>query len=103
MSDDTETVEGYVMDAGCIRKNARDELVDKAEVHTRDCALMGHCVESGYGIVSEDDRVTMLDPEATPQVISVVEQSDTDEGIRLRVVREKQDDGMETTEVTEIR
>ncbi|MFC7139960.1 hypothetical protein ACFQMA_08950 [Halosimplex aquaticum] len=102
MSTDTETVEGYVMDAGCIRKNARDELLENARSHTRDCALMGHCVESGYGIVTEDDRVTMLDPEATPAVVNVVEASGRDKGIRLRVTREERDSAMETTDVTEI-
>lgn len=101
MSIDTETVEGYVMDVGCIRKNARDGLLENARSHTRDCALMGHCVESGYGIVTEDDRVTILDPEATPQVVNVVEASSRDEGIRLRVTREERDGTMETTDVTE--
>ena len=102
MSDDTEAVEGYVMDAGCIRKNARNDLLEKARGHTRDCALMGHCIESGYGIVTDDDRVTMLDAEATPQVVNVVERSDTEEGIRLRATREERDGAMETTDVTEI-
>ncbi|SFS09878.1 hypothetical protein SAMN05216559_3606 [Halomicrobium zhouii] len=102
MSNDAETVEGYVMDAGCIRKNARDELLEKARVHTRDCALMGHCIESGYGIVTEADRVTMLDSEATPQIVNVVEQSDTEEGIQLRVAREVRDGAMVTVAVTEI-
>ncbi|MDS0260955.1 hypothetical protein NDI56_16255 [Haloarcula sp. S1CR25-12] len=38
MNTDTETVESYVMDVGCIRKTARDELLEQARVHTRDCA-----------------------------------------------------------------
>lgn len=49
----SETLNGYVIDVGCIRKNARDELLEKARTHSRECALMGHCVESGYGIVTE--------------------------------------------------
>jgi len=102
MSNDVETVEGYVMDVGCIRKNARDELLEKARVHTRGCALMGHCVESGYGIVNDDDSLTVLDPDATPQVVDVVETAETDEGIRLHVKRERRDGAMETTNVTEI-
>ncbi|WP_101298406.1 hypothetical protein [Halegenticoccus soli] len=102
MSDDTETTEGYVIDGGCIRKNARDELLEKARTHTRDCALMGHCIESGYGIVTDDDRLVLLDSEATPKVVDTVEKTDTQEGIRLRVNREKQDNQMETTRVEEI-
>ncbi|MBX0305593.1 hypothetical protein [Haloarcula salinisoli] len=102
MTNETETIEGYVMDVGCIRKNARDELLQKARVHTRDCALMGHCIESGYGIVSDDDTLTVLDPDATPHVVDVVETSDTAEGIQLHVEREHRDGAMETTDVTEI-
>lgn len=98
----TETQEGYVIDGGCIRKNARKELLSKARTHTRDCALMGHCVESGYGIVTEDDRLILLDAEATPNVVDVVEASDTEEGIRLHVQREEHDGAMETVDVEEV-
>lgn len=98
----TETLEGYVIDVGCIRKNARDELLQSARTHTRDCALMGHCIESGYGIVTEEDHLTVLDSEATPKVVTAVEESETEEGIRLRVRREESDDSMETLEVEEI-
>ncbi|QLG62108.1 hypothetical protein [Halorarum salinum] len=97
----TETLEGYVIDVGCIRKNARDDLLEKARTHTRECALMGHCVESGYGIVTEDDRLTVLDPEATPKIVAVVGESDTEQGIRLRVQRDERDGAMETTDIEE--
>ena len=102
MEEQTETTEGYVMDGGCIRKNARDELLEKARTHTRECALMGHCIESGYGIVTDDDRLVMLDAEATRSVVDTVEATDNEEGIRLRVTRENQDSQMKTTDVEEI-
>lgn len=102
METHTETVEGYVIDGGCIRKNGREELLEKAREHTRECALMGHCIESGYGIVTEDGRLTMLDPEATPKVVDVVQGSDTLKGIRIRVTRERDDGQMETTDVVEM-
>lgn len=98
----SETLEGYVIDVGCIRKNSRDELLEKARTHTRECALMGHCIESGYGIVTKDDRLTVLDSEATPKVVDEVEASDTQSGIRLRVQRERSDEAMETTDVREV-
>lgn len=101
MSANTETIEGWVIDGSCIRKNARAELLDKAREHTRECALMGHCIESGYGIVTEADRLTMLDPTATPMVVDVVTKSDNEQGIRLRVTREEHDGQMKTTAVEE--
>lgn len=101
MAPSTETVEGYVIDVACVRKNPRDALLERARTHTKECALMGHCIESGYGIVTEEDRLTLLDPEATPAVVSVVEDSKLVEGVKLRVRREEQDDTMETVSVTE--
>ena len=102
MTASTETVEGYVIDGGCIRKHHREDLLDAARTHTAECALMGHCIESGYGIVTEEDRLTLLDPEATRRIDDVVEASDADPGIRLRVNREERDGAMETTNVEEI-
>ncbi len=43
--------------------------------------------------------MTLLDPEATRKVIDAVKQSDTQQGIRLRVTREERDGEMETTTV----
>lgn len=102
MEDTTETVEGHVIDVACIRKNSRDELLEKARNHSTECALMGHCIESGYGLVTENDRVTLLDPDASKQVVDIVEESDTEEGIQLRVTREEQDGTMETIGVEEV-
>lgn len=97
----SETLNGYVIDVGCIRKNARDDLLEKARTHSRECALMGHCVESGYGIVTEADRLTVLDPDATPKIVETVTECATEEGIRLEVRREERDGAMETTSVEE--
>lgn len=103
MAPTTEIVEGYVIDVACVRKNPRDELLENARTHTKECALMGHCVESGYGLVTEEGRLTVLDPAATPQVVSVVENSGLEQGIRLRVTREEQEGKMETVSIEEAR
>lgn len=102
MQDATPSVEGHVIDVACIRKNQRADLPTKARNHSRACALMGHCIESGYGIVSEDDRLTVLDPNSTRKVVDAVERSDAEQGIRLRVTREKRDGTLETTAVEEL-
>ncbi|MFC7197022.1 hypothetical protein ACFQL4_24200 [Halosimplex aquaticum] len=83
-------------------KEPRNELLEKARIHSKECALMGHCVESGYGLVTEDDRLTLLDPKATQKVVDVIEESDTQQGIRLQVTREERDGTMETATVSEL-
>lgn len=97
-----ESLEGYVVDQACLRKYPQDQLLERARVHTSECALMGHCMESGYGLVDDQGRPLLLEPAATPRVVRAIEQSDRDRGVRLRAVREMQDGEMRTVEVTEL-
>ena len=94
-----ETLEGYVVDIACVRKYARNALAERAREHTRECALMGHCVESGYALVAVNGQVTLLDSEATPMVVHAVGKAAADRGIRLRAVRRSTEGEMHTAEV----
>lgn len=97
-----ETIEGYVVDIACVRKYPRDELLERAREHSKTCALMGHCVESGYALVSDDDRLRLLDTKATPKVVEAVGRSSREKGVQLRVMRQMQEKEMETQRVEEI-
>lgn len=99
MSNDPEILEGYVVDLACVRKYPRHELAERARVHTMDCATMGHCVESGYGLVDEMGRLALLDPTATLLVIDILLTSARDQGIKLRATREQRGEEMRTTQV----
>ncbi len=104
MTDCIETLEGYVVDIICIRKYPQNETVERARAHSRDCALAGHCAESGFGLIDEEGRVALLDPKATLQVVEEIRNSDRNRGIKLQVKREMQTGGeMETIEVKEVR
>jgi hypothetical protein len=102
MESNKEVFEGYVLDLACIRKYPQDELLERGREHTRECALMGHCVESGYGLVGESGDVRVLDAKATPQVIEAVSLSRNEKGIKLRATREKSEKEMETTRIEEV-
>ena len=103
MAGDAETLEGYVVDLACLRKYPRSGLLERARVHTRECALMPHCVESGYGLVDDQDRVSVLDSEATTRIFDAIRESGQEQGIRLRVTRELEDGEMQTRSVEVIR
>jgi hypothetical protein len=94
-----ETAQGYVVDIACLRKYPREELLARARAHTRECALMGHCVESGYGLVDNDGRMTLLEAAATPQVVSALERSGRERGIQLRAERERDGEALRTRRV----
>ncbi len=103
MNNCTETLQGYVVDIICIRKYPQNEMVERARAHTRDCALAGHCAESGFGLIDEEGRVVLLDPKATLQVVKEIRNSQRNRGIKLQVKREMQTGGeMGTIEVKEV-
>lgn len=97
-----EILEGYVVDLACIRSYPQDELLQRAEVHTKKCSLMGHCVESGYGLVNKNGAVVLLDPKATPKVMDVLRSNSSEQGIYLKVKREMNGEKMETVAVQAI-
>lgn len=76
MSNQTENLEGYVVDIICLRKYPQDELLERAKVHTRKCSLAGHCTESGFGLVDEKGQISLLDPHSTPQLLDAIVSSD---------------------------
>lgn len=102
MSGTTETLQGYVVDIACLRKYPKQELINKARAHTRTCSLVGHCAESGFGLVTEEGYTTLLDPKATPSILDAVRQSDKGKGIRLEVKRTLEEGEMVTESVKEI-
>ena len=85
-----EEATGYVVDVACLRRYPHAEVMERAKAHTQRCALMGHCIESGFGLVQEDGRVLLLDAEATLKIADAVRGAPRETGIKLRVIREAQ-------------
>ncbi|MDP9023347.1 MAG: hypothetical protein M3N57_11775 [Actinomycetota bacterium] len=94
-----ETVEGCVMDIACIRKAPAAELTGRAARHPTACGLMGHCIESGYGLVDRQGKVHLLEPHATTEVVRHLLDTDVEAGVALRVVRERDGEEMRTVTV----
>ena len=97
-----EVLEGYVVDQACLRKYPQDELLERARAHTSECALMGHCMESGYGLVDDHGRTLLLEPSSTPQVVEALRSAGQERGVRLRATREMREQEMHTTRVDEV-
>lgn len=85
-----ESIDGYLLDIACVRKYPPTELLERARKHTRECALEGHCIESGYAIVSDKGGITLLDSAATAYVVRALLESDLSTDIRCRVTRTSQ-------------
>ena len=102
MNETTETIEGYIIDVACVRKSPRQQLFERAQRHSRDCALMGHWAESGFALVTENGQVAILDSEATLMILDLGRRSPKSQSIKAQVTRQPADEKMETVRVEEI-
>lgn len=98
----TENIEGFVVDIACLRRYGVADTLERARVHTTECALMGHGVESGYGLVDDDGRVHLLDAHARTHVVTALQRADTERGVRLSVQREDNDGEKRSIRVTAV-
>jgi hypothetical protein len=96
---DNEVLEGYVVDIACLRKWPRLEISERAIAHTRQCALEGHCVESGYALIDDTGNPMHLGSEATPMVVAALLRTSRQREIRMAAERQEQDGRMRTTSV----
>ena len=94
-----EAHQGYVVDVACLRTAPTSELMDRAAAHPTSCGLMGHCVESGYGLVDDEGRVHLLEPEATTAVVQHLLDTPVEQGLRLSVRRRLDGDKMHTVDL----
>lgn len=94
-----EVLEGHVMDFACIRKAPADDLVRQAAEHRTECGLMGHCIESGYGLIDDEGRVHALDPDATAPIVQHLLETSAEHGLRLLVRRRREGEAMHTVDV----
>lgn len=97
----TTTVEGHVVDLACVRRYPENEYKQRARAHTTSCALMGHCVESGYGVINDDGTLHVLDTHATPLIVAALHDSSRDRGVYLVVDQSIEDGEMVTQGITE--
>ena len=71
----TSTLKGYVVDQMCAQKMAaKDNAMEKAEGHTKACALNDQCAGSGYGILS-DGKYYKFDEKGSAKAKEMIEKS----------------------------
>ena len=79
-----EKVEGYLMDKACSAKVAK-EGVDAAKTHTKDCALMPNCKDSGYGVVTADGKFLKFDKDGDRMAAKVLGFTSRKDNIKVTV------------------
>ena len=86
---ETVTLAGTIVDNACAGGHMQD-LANFVKTHTKDCALMSGCVESGYGIYA-DGKFAKFDKASNAKVEEFLRKADSN----LEVVVEAKKAGEE--------
>jgi len=81
-----------ILDVACSKKAAAT-----ADSHTRDCALM--CKESGFGIVTADNKFLKFDADGNAKMLEQLKASDKTDHLRVNVSGDVQGDTIKVTSV----
>ena len=75
------TLKGYVVDQMCAGKMAmKEDAMNKAANHSKDCALDEHCAASGYGIFS-GGKYYRFDEKGSATAKNLIEKSKREKGM----------------------
>ncbi|HUI65501.1 MAG TPA: hypothetical protein VL126_11730 [Bacteroidota bacterium] len=78
-------LKGYVVDQMCAMKMAKKEnVMEKAEGHSRECALEDDCAASGYGIFS-DGKYYKFDEKGSAKAKALIEKSKREKKLYFEV------------------
>ncbi|HUI10560.1 MAG TPA: hypothetical protein VL221_09545 [Bacteroidota bacterium] len=98
----TTTLRGYVVDKACAGKMAqKSNAMEKAEGHTKDCALNDQCSASGYGIFSAG-KFTPFDDAGSAKAKTMIEKSKREKGLYFEAKGTITDGTMAVTSLKEM-
>lgn len=94
---------GYVVDAMCAKTMAKkDNPMERAAKHTRDCALEESCASTGYGLFY-DGKYYKFDDEGDKKAKDLIEKSSTEKGLMVDVTGKMDGDKIEVASISEMK
>jgi len=77
-------IEGFLVDKACSAKATKDGY-QKAGAHNKDCALMDGCINSGFGVLTSDNKYILFDPAGAKKAIAALEASKKSDNLKVKV------------------
>jgi hypothetical protein len=78
-----ETVEGILIDTMCSGM-VHKKGFDAAKEHTKECALMDSCKESGFAVVTPNGKVLKLDDKGNQMAVKALEGSSKNDNLTVK-------------------
>ena len=67
-----QTIQGHLVDVACATENAQKPKAGFAEKHDKDCLTMPDCVETGYSVLTADNKVIKFDKQGNEQAKKLI-------------------------------
>ncbi|MGH9721448.1 MAG: hypothetical protein ACRD8O_14660 [Bryobacteraceae bacterium] len=76
--------EGFLVDKACSDKAVKDGY-KVAGAHSKDCALMDGCADSGFGILTADNRYLLFDTAGSKKAVAAIKASSKKDNFKVKV------------------
>ncbi len=94
---------GYVVDAMCAKgMMKKDNAMEKAAKHTKECALEEGCAASGFGLFS-NGKYYKFDESGDKKAKDVIEKSSTEKGLMVDVTGKMEGDKIMVASIAEMK
>jgi hypothetical protein len=77
-------VEGFLVDKACSARIVKAGQKAAAS-HNKDCALMDGCADSGFGVLTADNRFLTFDKEGSKKAAAALEASKKSDNLKIKV------------------
>ena len=93
-------ISGYLIDNACA--DSAKDLGPRAKGHSTSCALMDNCEQSGYSVVTDDNKRYKLDEKGNGSAAELLKNTQTKKGLKVAVEGTVKDDTITVTKLTEV-
>ena len=80
-----QTINGYLVDVACASENAEKPKADFGMKHSKKCLTMPECEESGYAVMTADNKVIKFDKESNEMAKKLIAATDKDKDWKVSV------------------
>ncbi len=79
----TQTINGYLVDVACARENSTHPEPGFAAKHSKNCLQMAECAQTGYAILTDENKIIKLDKQSNETAKSVIASSDKKDNFKV--------------------
>jgi hypothetical protein len=79
------TVQGTLVDVACATANAKKPKADFAVKHSKDCLQMPDCAESGYAVLTSDNKIIRFDAKGNELAKAAIDKTKKENDLKVSV------------------